>query len=131
MRRHILPVLAAVFLLSPFVHAAGAKAPKAIGSVTARAGSCVVIFLAEGASLKPGDVVDVHRPLLLGAIAKDGKRVEALAKWEHTGQVRVRTVRGKRFAIGFVVKEVARTGVTGQPVPNILAGDAVAAPAKP
>jgi len=130
MRYRFLSAAAAACLLASLAHAAE-KAPASVGTVTARTGSCVVVFLTEGVSVKSGDVLETHRALLLGALAQDGKRVDAWAKWESTGKIRLRVLRGTRFAVGFVLEEVARTGLTGQPVPNILAGDVVRPPAKP
>ncbi len=122
MRRTRLPLIAALCLLAGFVHAAE-KTPPSIGMVTARAGSCIVVVLNEGESVKSGDVLETHRARLLAALAQGGKRVDASGKWEATGKVRVRVLNGKRFAVGFAVQEAPRTGLTGQPVPSILPGD--------
>ena len=128
--RQALLILVTLCLLAGASHAADAD-PDDLGKVTARLGPCVVIHLKEAVSLKPGDVLDVWRAALLGAIARGNEQVDAWAKWEKTGTIRVRVLRGKRFAIASVHKEVARTGLAGQPVPNILAGDVLRKAATP
>jgi hypothetical protein len=128
--RQALIILATLCLLPGVSHAADAE-QEPLGKVTARLGSCVVIHLQDGVSVKPDDVLDVWRAALLGAIAKGNEQVDAWAKWEKTGQIRVRILRGKRFAIATVHKEVPRTGLAGQPVPNILAGDVLRKAATP
>jgi len=124
-----LATLLALCLLASLAHAAEKEAPS-VGVVTARAGSCVVVALNEGAAAKVGDVFETHRARLLVTLARQGKRFDASANWEKSGKIAIRVLKGKRFAIGLVVEESERKGPTGQPVPSILPGDALR-PAKP
>lgn len=116
-----------VLLLAAVAAAAGeAPRPKdaaVVGTVAARRGSVVVVLAAKDGALRPGQELAAGRSRLLVAIARDKERMEAWGEWEQAGRVRLRLLRGKRCAIGFIISENARTGADGQPAPNIRPGD--------
>jgi hypothetical protein len=96
------------------------------------------VALDEGAAARPHDQLLVGRAALLVAVAKGKERLEAWGDWQEVGRVKVRLLRGQRCCIAFVIQEGARTGVAGEPVPNIRPGDIVyrasgagGAPSKP
>ncbi len=107
--------------------AAGAppKGATVVGTVSARRGNCVVVVVAQGATLAPGQELRVRRARLLVALAKGGERLEVWTRWEDVGRIRARVLKGPRCCIAFVTDEPARTGIDGKPAPNIRPGDVV------
>lgn len=101
------------------------KGSTAVGTACARRGSRVVIAIAKGATLRVGEELLVGRPELLVALNKGTERVEAWGRWRDAGRLRVRSLRGPRCAIAFIIDETPRTGVDGKPAANIRPGDIV------
>ena len=129
MRTLIALILAASWLLgaAEAEEAAGLRDARqgAIGVVTARRGSCVVVLAGKAGALAVGQELAVRRPTLLVAIAKGKEQVEAWGGWEEVGRVRVRVLRGPRGGLAFITHETARKGIDGKPAPNIRPGDAL------
>jgi hypothetical protein len=108
------------------VHAAETKPERqVVGRVTARAGTLVVIAVGEGQAVKPSEELAVGRGRLLVSLAQSKKKTDVWADWQEAGTVKIRLLRGDRFAFATIISDAALRGIGGRPAPNIRAGDLV------
>lgn len=105
---------------------AGPKGATVVGTVTWRLGNRVGVAIADGATPQPNEELQVGRPLLLVALAAQGKRVEAWGEWRPAGRIQLRTPRGARHWLGMVIEDAAPPQPPGgEATPNIQPGDIV------
>ncbi len=104
----------------------GPKGAALVGTVTWRLGNRVGVALAEGAAAQPNEELVVGRPILLVALAAQGKLLEAWGDWRPAGRIQLRAPRGTRHWLGLVIEDAPPPQAAGgEAVPNIQPGDLV------
>lgn len=123
-------------LAGALAHAAEAPPAKPknealVGTVCGRQGNCVILALAQGVTVKPGDELAVGRSTLLIAMAAPKPRTTFWGDWQEAGRIQMRALLGTAHAIALVTADAPRPGAGPEPPPNIRPGDTVYRPAAP
>jgi hypothetical protein len=97
----------------------------AVGMVSGRQGTYLVIALVKGAAVKPGDALIVSRPRLVVSIALPKERQELWGNWQEIGRLTVRALQSTGYCIAFITQESQPAGPETTPAPPIRPGDIV------